>query len=78
MLDTRLQRPRFRFIHDTVVAVMRKTGFPDGLFSGAELDATLVPGRSLLSIITCLTLPCLCYQTLVLYSFRIPRYIKIV
>ena len=38
--DKLLSKPPFRFIHDTIVATLKSTGFPNGFFSLDELDSS--------------------------------------
>ena len=42
LTDALLQRPPFRFLHDIVSAVQRKTGFAGGVFTEEESDARRV------------------------------------
>ena len=42
----RLLQPRFRFLHDVVMACSRKTGFPEGLYTGDELYAKTAEKRA--------------------------------
>lgn len=39
MSEKLLSRPPFKYIFDVVMALMKSTGFPEGLFSEEELDA---------------------------------------
>lgn len=42
MTEKLLQKPPFRFIHDTISAVMDTTQFGVGLYSGDELDSSKI------------------------------------
>eukprot|EP01041_Mallomonas_annulata_P008744 gene8744-18082_t len=39
MTDKLLQNPPFRFLHDTITAMMQQTGFANDLYSPDELDS---------------------------------------
>ena len=40
-----LTKPPFRFLHDTVTAIINTTGFADGLYTPPELDSTSITDR---------------------------------
>jgi TRAF3-interacting protein 1 len=39
MSEKLLLRPPFRFLHDTISAIIQTTGFADGLYSTDEMDS---------------------------------------
>eukprot|EP01041_Mallomonas_annulata_P008743 gene8743-18074_t len=39
MTDKLLQKPPFRFLHDTITAMMQQTGFANDLYTPDELDS---------------------------------------
>ena len=46
MSDKLLSKPPFRFLHDTVSAIVATTGFGDGLMSGDELDSASITDKN--------------------------------
>lgn len=47
MSEKLLSRPPFKYIFDVVMALMKATGFPEGLFAPEELDAGLYNVRDI-------------------------------
>lgn len=45
MSDKLLSKPPFRFLHDTVTAVINTTGFGEGLFQDSELDSAQITDK---------------------------------
>lgn len=45
MIDKLLQKPPFRFLHDTITAITNTTGFGEGLYAGEELDSAAITDR---------------------------------
>jgi len=45
MTDKLLQKPPFRFLHDTITAVSTTTGFGEGLYQGEELDSAAITDK---------------------------------
>ena len=46
MTEKLLSKPPFRFIHDTISAVISTTGFGEGLYSGGELDCASITDKN--------------------------------
>jgi TRAF3-interacting protein 1 len=46
MTDKLLSKPPFRFLHDTISAVISTTGFGEGLYSDAELDCASITDKN--------------------------------
>ena len=46
MSDKLLNKPPFRFLHDTISAVINKTGFAPGLYSDEEMDVSTISDKS--------------------------------
>lgn len=47
MSDKLLNKPPFRFLHDTISAVIVKTGFGEGLYTDEEMDSSTINEKSL-------------------------------
>lgn len=45
MSDKLLNKPPFRFLHDTISAIITTTGFGEGLYSEAEMDSAQVSDK---------------------------------
>lgn len=46
MKEKLLSKPPFRFLHDTVSAIVNTTGFGDGLYGGDELDSAAIQDKA--------------------------------
>ena len=46
MSDKLLSKPPFRFLHDTISAVITTTGFASGLYSDEEMDVSTISDKS--------------------------------
>lgn len=46
MTDKLLSKPPFRFLHDTITAVIKTTGFGEGLYSDQELDCASISDKA--------------------------------
>eukprot|EP00595_Chromulina_sp_UTEXLB2642_P002924 CAMPEP_0196766108 /NCGR_PEP_ID=MMETSP1095-20130614/18631_1 /TAXON_ID=96789 ORGANISM="Chromulina nebulosa, Strain UTEXLB2642" /NCGR_SAMPLE_ID=MMETSP1095 /ASSEMBLY_ACC=CAM_ASM_000446 /LENGTH=658 /DNA_ID=CAMNT_0042126301 /DNA_START=118 /DNA_END=2091 /DNA_ORIENTATION=- len=46
MSEKLLSKPPFRFLHDTISAIMAVTGFGDGLYNSTELDSAQINDRN--------------------------------
>jgi len=42
MADKLLSKPPFRFLHDTITAISKTTGFAEGLYDSSELDSATI------------------------------------
>jgi TRAF3-interacting protein 1 len=47
MSDKLLNKPPFRFLHDTISAIIVKTGFGDGLYTDEEMDSSTITEKAL-------------------------------
>ncbi len=45
MSEKLLSKPPFRFLHDTISAIITTTGFGEGLFLGQELDSGAITDK---------------------------------
>ena len=45
MSEKLLSKPPFRFLHDTISAIVNTTGFGDGLFQGDELNSAAITDK---------------------------------
>ena len=45
MSDKLLSKPPFRFLHDTITAIIVTTGFADGLYNEQELDCGTISDK---------------------------------
>eukprot|EP00606_Chrysophyceae_sp_TOSAG23-5_P000889 GSChrysophyteH2.ASY1.ANO1.1061.1 assembled CDS len=46
MTEKYLGKPPFRFLHDTITAIINKTGFGEGLMSGDELNSATITDKA--------------------------------
>ena len=46
MSDKLLSKPPFRFLHDTISAVINTTGFARGLYSDEEMDVATISDKA--------------------------------
>ena len=46
MSDKLLNKPPFRFLHDTISAVILKTGFAEGLYTDEEMDSSTIADKA--------------------------------
>lgn len=46
MAEKLLSKPPFRFLHDTITAISVATGFAEGLYADAELDAAAMTDKN--------------------------------
>lgn len=46
MTDKLLGKPPFRFLHDTISAVITTTGFAEGLYSSEEQDSSNITDKN--------------------------------
>ena len=46
MSEKLLMKPPFRFLHDTITAIIQTTGFADGLYSTEEMDSANINEKS--------------------------------
>ncbi len=46
MTEKYLGKPPFRFLHDTITAIINKTGFGEGLMSGDELNSAAITDKA--------------------------------
>ncbi len=46
MADKLLSKPPFRFLHDTITAICKTTGFAEGLYNEQELDSAAITEKN--------------------------------
>jgi TRAF3-interacting protein 1 len=46
MTDKLLSKPPFRFLHDTISAVCKTTGFAEGLYNETEMDSAAISEKN--------------------------------